>query len=191
LFSSNLIICNYSLLHESNRLQLQPFASKRAPPWLPPWRSISFLLCQYHGSIVSRFSVPFCPPTTRLSPRRRWRNHRLSTKDIDIAQFLRSELLKTIPASRRLTYLHQEDTCKDGFGFLKLWMSDISPSNVFHKLQCILKFSTFQLLGLLTANLFSPRPGDSSLPCKLFPPSPSCLCRSSLPLKNLVVMTGF
>jgi hypothetical protein len=60
----------------------------------------------------------------------------------DIATFLRSELLKTIPASRRPAYLHQ-DKCKDGFAFLKLWMSNISPSNVFHKLQCILKFSTF------------------------------------------------
>jgi DNA-binding protein H-NS len=49
----------------------------------------------------------------------------------DIATFLRSELLKTIPASRRPAYLHQ-DKCKDGFAFLKLWMSDISPSNVFH-----------------------------------------------------------
>jgi hypothetical protein len=60
----------------------------------------------------------------------------------DISTFLRSELLKTIPASRRPAYIHQ-DKCKDGFAFLKLWMSDISPSNVFHKLQCILKFSTF------------------------------------------------
>jgi hypothetical protein len=60
----------------------------------------------------------------------------------DIANFLHSELLKTIPASRRPAYIHQ-DKCKDGFAFLKLWMSDISPSNVFHKLQCILKFSTF------------------------------------------------
>jgi hypothetical protein len=60
----------------------------------------------------------------------------------DISTFLRSELLKTIPASRRPAYLHQ-DKCKDGFAFLKLWLEDISPSNVFHKLQCILKFSTF------------------------------------------------
>jgi hypothetical protein len=60
----------------------------------------------------------------------------------DIATHLRSELLKTIPASKHPAYINQ-DKCKDGFAFLKLWLSDISPSNVYHKLQCILKFSSF------------------------------------------------
>jgi hypothetical protein len=60
----------------------------------------------------------------------------------EISNHLRSELLKTIPASRRPAYMNQAK-CKDGFAFLKLWLSDISPSNGFHKLQCILKFSTF------------------------------------------------
>jgi hypothetical protein len=59
-----------------------------------------------------------------------------------IGNHLCSELLRTIPASRRPAYMNQ-DKCKDGFVFLKLWMSDISPSNTFHKLQCILKFSSY------------------------------------------------
>jgi hypothetical protein len=60
----------------------------------------------------------------------------------DVGNHLRSELLRTIPASRRPAYTNQ-DKCKDGFVFLKLWMSDISPSNTFHKLQCIFKFSSY------------------------------------------------
>jgi hypothetical protein len=122
LFSSLAVIsfCNYSLLHESNRLQ--PFTSKRAPPWHPPWRRISFLLCRYHGSIVSRFFISLRPPSTRPWPRRRWGDHCLSST---LPSLPTSPSTKTSPS---MGFLHLRfNQHKASIPILATWQVSLGP----------------------------------------------------------------